>query len=51
VGFRERENGTLEVAVDHLVKDMAGQIIFEGKVKHIYVIDDGLIRQMDIEKD
>ena len=49
VGFNERENGTLEVEVDQLVKDLEGHILFEGKVKHVYVIDDGLLEQMDIE--
>jgi hypothetical protein len=49
VDFRERNNGTLEVEVDQLVKDLAGHILFEGKVKHIYVIHDGLLQQMDIE--
>src|ERR1700712_2518206 len=28
VGFRERENGTLEVEVDQLVKDLTGNILF-----------------------
>jgi hypothetical protein len=50
VGFRERENGTLEVEVDQLVKDLAGNILFDGKVLHIYVINDGLLQQMDVEK-
>jgi ketosteroid isomerase-like protein len=49
VGFHERENGTLEVTVDQLVKDLSGGILFEGKVKHIYVINDGLLEQMNIE--
>lgn len=49
VGFRERENGTLEVEVDQLVKDLDGNILFNGKVRHIYVIKDGLLQQMDIE--
>lgn len=49
VGFRERENGTLEVEVDQLVKDLEGNILFEGKVKHIYVINDGQLQQMNIE--
>jgi hypothetical protein len=48
-GFRERENGTLEVEVDQLVKDLDGNIVFDGKVKHVYTIGDGLIKQMDIE--
>jgi hypothetical protein len=49
VGFRERENGTLEVEVHQLVKDLEGNVLFDGKVFHIYVINDGLLQQMDIE--
>lgn len=50
VGFRERENGTLEVEVDQLVKDLEGNILFDGKVFHVYIINDGLLQQMDVEK-
>ncbi len=49
VGFRERENGTLEVEVQQLVKDFDGNILFDGKVMHVYIISDGLLQQMDIE--
>jgi hypothetical protein len=49
VGFRERANGKLEVEVDQLVKDLEGNIIFDGKVTHVYVIHDGLIQKMDVE--
>ena len=49
VGFFERENGTLEVEVDQHVEDLDGNILFDGKVKHIYVINNGLLQQMDIE--
>jgi ketosteroid isomerase-like protein len=49
VGFSERENGTVEVLVDQLVKDVAGNVLFDGNVKHVYVIHDGLIQQMDVE--
>jgi ketosteroid isomerase-like protein len=49
VGFRERENGTLEVEVDQLVKDLEGNIIFNGKVIHLHVINGGMLQQMDIE--
>lgn len=49
VGFRERENGTLEVEVDQLVKDLEGNIVFDGKVLHVYTIEKGLLKQMDIE--
>ncbi|SEO98533.1 SnoaL-like domain-containing protein [Niastella yeongjuensis] len=50
VGFRERENGTLEVEVAQLVKDLAGNILFDGKVFHVYVINDGLLQRMEIEQ-
>jgi ketosteroid isomerase-like protein len=49
VGFHERDNGTLEVEVNQLVKDLEGNILFDGKVKHVYVFNDGLLQQMDIE--
>jgi len=49
VGFVTRDNGTLEVEVEQLVKDLEGNILFDGKVKHVYVIADGLLQQMDIE--
>jgi hypothetical protein len=49
IGFRDRENGTLEVEVYQLVKDFEGNILFDGNVKHIYLITDGLLQQMDIE--
>ncbi|MDV6168128.1 nuclear transport factor 2 family protein [Flavobacterium sp. DG1-102-2] len=50
VGFCERDNGTFEVTVDQLVKDLEGNILFNGRVFHIYVINDGMIYQMDIEQ-
>jgi len=49
VGFRERANGILEVEAHQLVKDLEGNILFDRRVKHIYVINDGLLQQMDIE--
>lgn len=47
--FRDRENGTLEVKVNQLVKDFDGTILFDGKVYHIYTISNGLIKSMEIE--
>lgn len=49
VDFREREDGTFEVLVDQLVKDLDGAILFEGKVIHVYVINNDLLQQMTIE--
>lgn len=50
VNFNLREDGALEVEVDQLVKDMEGNVLFDGKVTHVHIINDGLMRQMDIEK-
>ncbi|WEK34638.1 MAG: nuclear transport factor 2 family protein [Candidatus Pseudobacter hemicellulosilyticus] len=49
VDFTERENGSLEIAVHQHVKDLAGNQLFDGKVKHIYTFQEGLIKTMDIE--
>lgn len=49
VGFVERENGSLEVKVHQNVKDLGGNLIFDGLVKHVYTFQDGLIKTMDIE--
>jgi hypothetical protein len=29
---------------------MQGQLLFDGQVKHVYTIQDGLLKQMDIEQ-
>jgi [ribosomal protein S5]-alanine N-acetyltransferase len=50
VGFKERKYGSLEVEVHQKVKDIQGNSIFDGMVKHIYTFEDGLIKTMDIEQ-
>jgi hypothetical protein len=50
INFTRRTNGTLEVEVDQLVKDLDGNILFDGKVKHIYTFNNGILKQMDIEQ-
>jgi hypothetical protein len=49
-GFKERQDGSLEVEVHQIVKDLQGKVLFDGTVKHIYTIEDGLIKTMEIEK-
>lgn len=48
-GIFERPNGTLEVTVHQTVRDLEGNIIFDGQVRHIYRIEEDLLEQMDIE--
>jgi len=49
VGFTGREDGLLEIAVQQKVTDLDGNILFDGVVKHIYSLEDGLLRRMDIQ--
>lgn len=49
IGFTERQDGTVEVTVHQLVRDLQGEPMFDGTVKHIYTIQDDLLRRMDIE--
>ena len=49
VGFNEREDGILEITVHQVVKDLESTVVFDGIVKHVYTLQDGLLRRMDIE--
>jgi hypothetical protein len=49
IEFHERENGTAAITVHQLVKDLQGKIIFDGIVKHVYTLTQGLLSRMDIE--
>lgn len=48
--FTERPDGTIEVDVHQVVKENSGALLFDGMVKHVYTIVEGLIKRMDIEK-
>ncbi len=48
--FKEKEGGQIEVTVHQIAKDMQGKILFDGIVKHVYTIENGLIKSMEIEK-
>lgn len=45
----ERADGTLEVKVHQTVKGMDGNILFDGVIKHVYTLEDALLKRMDIE--
>ncbi|GAB2684965.1 nuclear transport factor 2 family protein [Mucilaginibacter koreensis] len=47
----ERPDGRFEVAVHQLVKNLDGEVLFDGMVKHIYTFKEGLIAGMDVEAD
>jgi hypothetical protein len=50
ISFEENENGQIEVEVHQVAKDMEGNSLFDGIVKHVYTIDNGLIKSMEIKK-
>lgn len=49
IGFDLRQDDALEITVHQLVKDLQGNLLFDGNVKHVYTLQDGLLRKMDIE--
>jgi nuclear transport factor 2 (NTF2) superfamily protein len=51
VSFEELADGRITVHVHQLVKDLEGSILFDGQVKHIYNIENGLIQTMEIQSD
>lgn len=49
IKIEERQEGTVEVTVHQKVKDLQDNLVFDGTVKHIYTLQDDLLRRMDIE--
>jgi hypothetical protein len=48
VSFTFLPDGRMQVEVHQLVKDMQGTVILDGTVLHIYTIENGLVRTMEI---
>lgn len=48
VNVTELPDNRLEIEVHQVVKDLNGTLIFDGIVKHIYTLKDGLIQAMEI---
>jgi len=46
----DHEGGITEVKVHQLVKSLAGDVLFDGEVVHIYTIANGLIERMDLKE-
>jgi len=49
-GFGGDETGRIVVDVHQVVRDLAGKVLAEQRVQHAYVIEDSLIRSMEISK-
>lgn len=51
VGIETDTPCNIRVTVHQIVKDLAGNVLSDGYVKHLYTIRDGLIAGMEIAKD
>jgi len=50
VSFEALEDGRILTNVRQIVKDIEGNLLVDGMIKHIYTISNGLITRMEIEK-
>jgi hypothetical protein len=48
LGFATDESGRTVVTVHAVVRDLHGNVMTDGTVEHVYRIEDGLIRSMEI---
>ncbi len=47
-GFATDETGRIVVDVHQVVRDLQGNVVSDRMVQHVYLIEDGLIRSMEI---
>jgi ketosteroid isomerase-like protein len=50
VSFNVDESGRVVVSVHQVVRDLAGKVLMDRMVEHVYTLEDGLIRSMDIRE-
>ena len=48
VRFHQEEDGRTAIAVHQVVRDLAGNILVDQMIDHVYRIENGLIRTMEI---
>jgi hypothetical protein len=48
VGFSSDAAGRIVVDVHQVVRDLGGAVIADQMVQHVYTIEDGLVRRMEI---
>ncbi len=49
-GFQLDESGQIVVNVHQVVRDLDGNVIVDQMVQHVYTLENGLIRQMNIQE-
>lgn len=50
VSIQQEAGGKVIVEVQQQVKDLTGQLLFDGLVRHVYTLENGLIKSMEIEQ-
>jgi nuclear transport factor 2 (NTF2) superfamily protein len=50
VGFVTEGDGRIAVTVEQKVLDLSGNILLDRLVEHVYLVEDGLIRSMEIRE-
>jgi ketosteroid isomerase-like protein len=48
--FRMESDGRITVSVQQIVRERSGKVLADEMVEHIYLLQDGLIRRMEIRK-
>ena len=48
--FVKGEDGHIAVLVHQVVRDLEGNVISDGMVEHVYQLEDGLIKSMEIRE-
>jgi len=48
--FEADDQGRIITNVHQVVRDMKGTVLMDRMVQHVYLIEDGLIRRMDIRE-
>ena len=51
LAFKTIEDGRVVVDVHQIVRDLSGNVISDQMLQHIYTLEDGLVRTMEIRKD
>jgi len=49
-GFNEDSDRRIAVSVHQVVRDLSGKVLMDRTVEHVYTLEDGLIRSMDIRE-
>jgi ketosteroid isomerase-like protein len=48
--FETEESGRIVVTVHQVVRDLSGSLLLDRIVRHVYTMEDGLIRSMEIRE-